>query len=154
MTSIDMKHGKSIERFADSAAFGEPRELLRAFFNATTLGLAILDNQFRFRAVNNALGSMNGVPPAAHLGETIRGFLEKRLSRWSLHSNTSSPAVVKCRILRFVLSCRTGLRSVTGSRIISQYEMPQAECNKLRQSSWKSPNKNGYRNRFVVSQTS
>jgi len=77
MTSIDMKNVKSIEQFADSAVLGEPQKLLRAVFNAPTVGLAILDRRLRFRAVNNALGSINGVPPEAHLGKTIRGVLGK-----------------------------------------------------------------------------
>ena len=77
MTSIDMENVKSIEQFADSAVLSEPQALLSALFNASSLGLAVLDDQLRFRAVNRALASMNGVAPNAHLGKTIRAVLGK-----------------------------------------------------------------------------
>jgi PAS domain S-box-containing protein len=54
---------------------GEPRELLRALFQSSTVGVAICDRQFRFRAINDALASMNGIPAAAHLGKTIHAVL-------------------------------------------------------------------------------
>jgi len=37
---------------------GEPRELLRALFQSSTVGVAICDRQFRFRAINDALAAM------------------------------------------------------------------------------------------------
>lgn len=54
---------------------GEPRELLSALFNSSTVGVAICDRQFRFRAINDALASMNGIPAAAHLGKTLHAVL-------------------------------------------------------------------------------
>ena len=54
---------------------GEPRELLRALFQSSTVGVAICDRQFRFRAINDALASMNGIPAAAHLGKTLHAIL-------------------------------------------------------------------------------
>jgi len=54
---------------------GEPRELLSALFKSSTVGVAICDRQFRFRAINDALASMNGIPAAAHLGKTLRAVL-------------------------------------------------------------------------------
>jgi PAS domain S-box-containing protein len=54
---------------------GEPRELLSALFRSSTVGVAICDRQFRFRAINDALAAMNGIPAAAHLGKTIHAVL-------------------------------------------------------------------------------
>jgi two-component system, sensor histidine kinase PdtaS len=39
------------------------------------VGLAILDEQLRFRSVNSTLAHMNGVSVAGHLGKTIRAVL-------------------------------------------------------------------------------
>ena len=54
---------------------GEPRELLSALFSSSTVGVAICDRRFRFRAINDALASMNGIPAAAHLGKTLHAIL-------------------------------------------------------------------------------
>jgi len=53
-------------------AFSEPQQLLAAFFNSSTVGLAILDRQLRFQAANGALAKMSGVPAGAHLGKTAQ----------------------------------------------------------------------------------
>ena len=66
-----MKTAKAVGPFADSTALSEPQEVLSALFNTSLVGLAICDNQLRFRAVNKALAAMNGVSPQAHLGKTI-----------------------------------------------------------------------------------
>ena len=57
------------------SALGEPYDLLRALFRSSTVGVAICDREFRYRAVNDALGSMHGIPVAAHLGKTIHAVL-------------------------------------------------------------------------------
>jgi PAS domain S-box-containing protein len=54
---------------------GEPYDLLPALFRSSTVGVAICDRQFRFRAINDALASMNGISAAAHLGKTIHTVL-------------------------------------------------------------------------------
>ena len=54
---------------------GESRHLLRTLFKSATVGVAICDRQLRYRAVNNALASMNGLPPRAHIGKTIHAVL-------------------------------------------------------------------------------
>lgn len=59
------------DRFATLEAFPEPEQLLAAL-SASTVGLAICDRQLRFRAVNSALASMNGIPAEALLGKTVR----------------------------------------------------------------------------------
>src|ERR1700719_3022589 len=54
---------------------GEPYGLLRALFSSSTVGVAIFDREFRYRAINDALACMNGVPADAHLGKTLRAVL-------------------------------------------------------------------------------
>jgi PAS domain S-box-containing protein len=49
--------------------------LFAALFSSSTVGVAICDRQFRFRAINNALASMNGIPAEAHLGKTLHAVL-------------------------------------------------------------------------------
>jgi PAS domain S-box-containing protein len=56
-------------------ALGEPQHLLSALFSSSTVGVAICDRQLRFRAINDALASMNGLPASAHLGKTIHEVL-------------------------------------------------------------------------------
>jgi PAS domain S-box-containing protein len=51
------------------------RELLSALFRSSTVGVAIYDRKFRFRAINDALASMNGLPAKAHLGKTLEAIL-------------------------------------------------------------------------------
>jgi DNA-binding CsgD family transcriptional regulator len=56
-------------------SLAEPRHLLNALFKSSTVGVGICDRQLRFRAVNDALASMNGLPAHAHLGKTIHAVL-------------------------------------------------------------------------------
>ena len=39
------------------------------------MGVAIFDRQFRYRAVNDALASMHGLPASAHLGKSLHAVL-------------------------------------------------------------------------------
>ncbi|MFI5059520.1 MAG: LuxR C-terminal-related transcriptional regulator [Candidatus Acidiferrales bacterium] len=55
--------------------FGEAHQLLADLFNASVLGIAILDREFRYLAVNNALATINGISVHAHLGRTVREIL-------------------------------------------------------------------------------
>jgi formate hydrogenlyase transcriptional activator len=48
---------------------------LTAYFKASKVGFCILDADFRFLAVNDALAKINGVPAAAHLGKSVRDIL-------------------------------------------------------------------------------
>jgi DNA-binding CsgD family transcriptional regulator len=56
-------------------------ELLHALFSSTTFGVAICDRQFRFRAINDALAAMNGIPAEAHLNKTLHSVLGKVSSK-------------------------------------------------------------------------
>ncbi len=62
-------------RFAHPEALLEPEKLLTAYFSSPTVGLCILDSGLRYLAVNSPLASMNGVPPADHIGKTLREVL-------------------------------------------------------------------------------
>ncbi len=54
---------------------GESRDLLNALFKSSTVGVAICDRELRYKAVNDALASMNGIPAEKHLGKTIHAIL-------------------------------------------------------------------------------
>ncbi len=68
-------------RFGESEAFSEPEQLLAAFFDASPVGLAILDDQLRYQAINNTLAAMNGVPAESHLGRSLRDVLGEVASK-------------------------------------------------------------------------
>ena len=60
-----------LERFA-SEALSETGQLLVPLFSSSPLGIAFCDKGLRFRAINNTLAAMNGIPAEAHLGKTVR----------------------------------------------------------------------------------
>ena len=62
-------------RFARPEALSEPEKLLAAYFSSSSVGLAILDSEFRFLAVNTTLAEINGIPQFDHLGKTMREVL-------------------------------------------------------------------------------
>ena len=68
-------------QFAPCETIGEPRDLLNALFKSSTVGVAICDRQLRYRAVNNAIASMNGVPAEKHLGKTIHAVLGRAAAK-------------------------------------------------------------------------
>jgi DNA-binding CsgD family transcriptional regulator len=61
--------------FVPDQTIGQQHGLLSALFQSSAVGVAICDRQLRFRAVNDALASMNGIPAAAHIGQTIHAVL-------------------------------------------------------------------------------
>ncbi|HWO30749.1 MAG TPA: PAS domain-containing protein, partial [Candidatus Acidoferrum sp.] len=61
--------------FAYPEALSEPEKLLAAYFNSSTVGLAIFDRDLRYIAVNRTLAEINGVPAPDHLGKTPRDLL-------------------------------------------------------------------------------
>jgi hypothetical protein len=50
-------------------------QLLADFFNNSTVGLAIFDDQLRYQALNPCLAQMHGVSLRSHLGRTLREVL-------------------------------------------------------------------------------
>ena len=49
--------------------------LLPTLFASSVVGVAVLDGQMRFRAINGALAAMNGVPVLRHAGKKLRQVL-------------------------------------------------------------------------------
>jgi signal transduction histidine kinase len=75
-----MRRHKSVAELTSSTlaalqALAHPEQLVAAFFNASTVGLAVWDDQLRYLVVNETLAAMNGIPADAHLGRTIRDVL-------------------------------------------------------------------------------
>jgi PAS domain S-box-containing protein len=48
---------------------------LRAFFEHSPTGMAILDDQLRYIHINEGLAEMNGIPPEDHLGRSVAEIL-------------------------------------------------------------------------------
>ncbi|HVI07145.1 MAG TPA: GAF domain-containing protein, partial [Candidatus Binatia bacterium] len=61
--------------FASPGALARSAQLLAAYFNASEVGLCILDSHFAYVAVNDALAGINGIPAADHIGKTVRELL-------------------------------------------------------------------------------
>jgi formate hydrogenlyase transcriptional activator len=61
--------------FAHPEALNDPEKLLAAYFTSAAVGLCILDADFRYLAINDALARMNGVPAKDHIGKTVREIL-------------------------------------------------------------------------------
>ncbi len=58
---------------AESAqSLTEGEELLAAFFQSSTVGVAVLDANLRYVAVNQALAAINGAAAQSHLGKNVR----------------------------------------------------------------------------------
>jgi PAS domain S-box-containing protein len=53
----------------------ESEPFLAAYFNASRVGLCVLDTDLRYLAINRHLADMNGIPAEAHLGKTLREML-------------------------------------------------------------------------------
>ncbi|HZR55756.1 MAG TPA: PAS domain-containing protein [Terriglobales bacterium] len=51
--------------------------VLAEFFNSSTVGLAIFDNQLRYQVVNPSLAAMNRTSVQSHLGKSLRQVLGK-----------------------------------------------------------------------------
>jgi formate hydrogenlyase transcriptional activator len=61
--------------FGDPAALLESEQLLTAYFNASKVGLCILDHDFRYLAINHTMAEMNGIDASVHLGKSVRDML-------------------------------------------------------------------------------
>ncbi len=61
--------------FSAAEALIESESLLTAYFNASKVGLGILDADFRYIAINQTLAEMNGIPAEEHLGKSVREVL-------------------------------------------------------------------------------
>jgi len=61
--------------FALPEGLEDPEQLIDAYFSSSTVGLCILDPEFRYLAINRALAEMNGIPAHEHLGKTTHEVL-------------------------------------------------------------------------------
>ena len=61
--------------FVLSNTHGTLGPLLPVLFESPVMGVALLDSQFRFRAINAALAAMNDLPVSSHIGKKLRYVL-------------------------------------------------------------------------------
>jgi formate hydrogenlyase transcriptional activator len=61
--------------FGDQGAMVTSEPLLDAYISTSGVGLAVLDRDLRFVALNSTLAKMNGIPPEQHLGKTVRELM-------------------------------------------------------------------------------
>ncbi len=62
-------------RHDPAEALLQSEQLLTTYFNASRVGLCILDADLRFLAINHTLAEMHGIPAVAHLGKSVREML-------------------------------------------------------------------------------
>ncbi len=62
-------------RRALSTEIFDTQELVTDFFNNSTVGLAIYDDQLRYQALNPCLAAIHGISLKSHLGRTLRDVL-------------------------------------------------------------------------------
>jgi DNA-binding CsgD family transcriptional regulator len=55
-----------------SSVHGAIGPLLPVLFESPVMGVALLDSQIRFRAINGTLAAMNGLPVSSHIGKKLR----------------------------------------------------------------------------------
>ncbi len=53
---------------------------IKAFYQTVPIGLAYIDNNFRFIRVNKQLAEINGIPAQKHIGHTVREILPPALA--------------------------------------------------------------------------
>src|ERR1700757_4035687 len=56
-------------------ALQQPHQLISGLFGSPAVGIAVFDSRCRFKAINQALAAMNGVPLRAHLDKTLHQVL-------------------------------------------------------------------------------
>ena len=86
LTDAAVVGASDLTLFAHTEALVEPEKLLAAYFSLSTVGVCILDSGLRYLAINNTLAEMNGIPPADHLGKTLREILGPAAGAVESHS--------------------------------------------------------------------
>ena len=66
---------KAFGAFPLPEILSEWEQLLAAFFDASNVGLCLLDKNFRYLAINHTLAEMNGLGVEAHWGKSVREVL-------------------------------------------------------------------------------
>jgi formate hydrogenlyase transcriptional activator len=72
---LESKTQPNLDWFSVFDSLQEWEQLVTVYSDASQVGLCILDTEFRYRAVNRMLAKMNGQPPEAHLGKSVREVL-------------------------------------------------------------------------------
>lgn len=75
MANEDRMDARGQRNQSASQLFGDAEQFASGVFDSSILGLAILDRQLRYLAVNNALAAINGIPAQEHQGKTVRQVL-------------------------------------------------------------------------------
>ena len=65
----------------DATSLTDPFQLIAAYFKSTTIGICILDKDFRYLSINDTLARMNGLPAADHLGRSVREVMGEAADR-------------------------------------------------------------------------
>jgi len=74
----DPDTSKSLGCLGDSSLLDtlqQSHQIISGLFGCPAVGIAVLDSRCRFKAINQALATMNGVPLRAHLGKTLHQVL-------------------------------------------------------------------------------
>ncbi|MCU1297887.1 MAG: two-component hybrid sensor and regulator [Acidobacteriaceae bacterium] len=66
------------EGFSLTSEMSSVDGLLANLFDSSNVGVAVLDDQLRYLALNISLADMHGVPAECHLGKTVREILGDR----------------------------------------------------------------------------
>jgi DNA-binding NarL/FixJ family response regulator len=102
----------------------EPQQSLAALASISTVGVAICDRQLRFRAINDSLASMNGVPARAHIGKAIHHILGTAAAR--IEPAFQHVFVTGNPLSNFEVTARLPNRSETGHWIENYYPIRAA----------------------------
>ncbi|MGA8429460.1 MAG: sigma 54-interacting transcriptional regulator [Candidatus Sulfotelmatobacter sp.] len=71
----DRREPSKLIPFISAQASTDLDQLFNDYFTSSTIGLCILDAEFRYLAINNTLADMNGVPAENHLGKRVADVL-------------------------------------------------------------------------------
>ena len=104
---------------------GDHGQLIEGLFNASHVGLVIVDDQFRYVALNAAVAAMNGLPAADHIGKTIYEIMGDAAaeveSAYKYILNTGKP------VSNFLLSAKLPTRSEVGHWIENYFPIRNAD---------------------------
>jgi PAS domain S-box-containing protein len=95
------------------------QQSLNALLNTSTMGVALCDRRLRFRAVNEALASMNGVKAEAHIGHTVRDVIGPAAPR--VEAAFRHVFATGLPLLNFELSARLPQREGIGHWVENYY---------------------------------
>jgi DNA-binding CsgD family transcriptional regulator len=107
----------------------DPNQWLTSLFPASTFGLAIFDNQFRYQAINDVLAAMNGVPAQTHLGKTPHAFLGKATAK--VEAPFEHVLVTGQPVSNFEISAKLPRRTEVGHWILNYFPLEKDAAGKV-----------------------